>query len=1187
MLTWTMPSYAGIGISTQENTAFIRLARNIETAELGIPHPAGLVFSPAMNTFHVVSASATDQSLSSYINLTAITPFEESVGSISIPVMNPDPINMAFDGVNGRLLILQPDGQKAYTVPAGSNGRLKPAMFSYHNIKSWKLDCPRGIVVDQNSGQIFVLNSSGTRLVRIMPAANGALENAAVTEVDLKLLGLVESQGLAFDPLTGHLHLLSRTKLLLYELTQSGQIAAIRDLSSFGIIDPQAMVMAPSGDMTDDPQQMSLYLADSGLSKDGQTNHAATDGKESGTGQIVELSFVEPAALAESTFTSELIHIIDTSAFLPPSPDPAGLEIITSSNTLLISDSEVEETSIWSGVNLFETTLSGSLVNTSSTLAFTKEPTGIAYNPSNQHIFFSDDDKKKVFEINPGGDGLCGTKDDIRTYFSTSAFNSNDPEGLAYDSPSGSLWIVDGTNAEVYQVMPGDNGIFDGVSPGGDDLVTSFDTSWWGILDPEGICLNSATGNLYVVGRPANAVAEFTATGNLVQIIDISAAAPSKPAGMGCGLGSMNPAATVMYISDRGIDNDTDSTENDGKVYELSLPPVSANTSPLVVINSPTNGASYNLGTSITFSGTANDVQDGNLSAGLKWTSSRDGLIGSGASFNTTGLSAGSHTVTAAVTDRGGLTGSAQVSFVVNTPPVVSISSPVGGGTYPLKTSVTFSGTASDVQDGSLSAGLKWTSSRDGLLGNGASFITAGLSAGRHTVTATVTDSGDLTGAGQVTFLVADTPPVVNISSPVGGGTYPLKTSITFSAAASDLQDGNLSAGLKWTSSRDGLIGSGASFNTTGLSAGSHTVTAAVTDSGGLTGAAQVTFLVADTPPVVNISSPLDGGTYPLKISINFSAVASDLQDGNLSAGLKWTSSRDGLLGSGASFSTAGLSAGSHTVTAAVTDSGGLSGSAQVTFLVADTPPAVSISSPKDGFSCTLGTSITFSGTANDFQDGDLTAGLTWTSSRDGQIGSGATFSTSGLSAGTHTVTAAVTDSTGHTGSAQLTVQVTVITAFSPSDDALVSKATSTTNYGSAATLELIKSKDARNSYLKFTLSGLAGTVTNAKIRLYSVPKSSMGGSAYLVSNNYKGTTKPWTESGLIWKNAPTLPSTRLSTVGAVSANTWVEFDVTAAVKGNGTYSFALSTSSSSLTVYNSRQAGLNQPELVIETLND
>ena len=89
------------------------------------------------------------------------------------------------------------------------------------------------------------------------------------------------------------------------------------------------------------------------------------------------------------------------------------------------------------------------------------------------------------------------------------------------------------------------------------------------------------------------------------------------------------------------------------------------NTAPFVSITSPSNNFSAPLGSTFNFAGTANDDNDGNLSASLSWSSSLNGVIGSGASFSTATLSEGTHTVTASVTDTGSLTGSASVTVTV------------------------------------------------------------------------------------------------------------------------------------------------------------------------------------------------------------------------------------------------------------------------------------------------------------------------------------------------------------------------------------------------------------------------------------------------------------------------------------------------------------------------------------------
>ncbi len=88
-----------------------------------------------------------------------------------------------------------------------------------------------------------------------------------------------------------------------------------------------------------------------------------------------------------------------------------------------------------------------------------------------------------------------------------------------------------------------------------------------------------------------------------------------------------------------------------------------------------------------------------------------------------------------------------------------------------------------------------------------------------------------------------------------------------------------------------------------------------------------------NTPPSVSINSPANNASFPSGTLINFSGSASDAEDGNLTGSLVWTSSRDGQIGTGGSFSVV-LSDGTHTITASVTDAGGLTGSASITVVV-------------------------------------------------------------------------------------------------------------------------------------------------------------------------------------------------------------------------------------------------------------
>jgi len=213
-------------------------------------------------------------------------------------------------------------------------------------------------------------------------------------------------------------------------------------------------------------------------------------------------------------------------------------------------------------------------------------------------------------------------------------------------------------------------------------------------------------------------------------------------------------------------------TNHEGCVYVGgSTTPPPTNTAPTVTISQPKDGDTFSSGIAITFTGTASDAQEGDLTAKLQWTSNlEEGSIGSGGTFSKI-LTPGTHTVTASVTDSGGLKGSSSVTITVqpsgNTRPVVAITLPTTGASFDEGSVISFAGTATDTQDGDLTDSLVWTS--DGTqIGTGGTF-TATLSPGTHTLTASATDSGGLAGSASITVTVRSS----------GGGSTQLVVTVT------------------------------------------------------------------------------------------------------------------------------------------------------------------------------------------------------------------------------------------------------------------------------------------------------------------------------------------------------------------------------------------------------------------------
>ena len=121
------------------------------------------------------------------------------------------------------------------------------------------------------------------------------------------------------------------------------------------------------------------------------------------------------------------------------STDPAGIAYVPGQG-LFVSDSEVEETPFFRTTNLWKLQPDGSLIESSSLLNFTSEPTGLAFDSSTGRLYVSDDDKFKIFWVDPANPTVKLGEFGLEHL----ALSTSDPEDVAVNPNNGHLFIVNG-----------------------------------------------------------------------------------------------------------------------------------------------------------------------------------------------------------------------------------------------------------------------------------------------------------------------------------------------------------------------------------------------------------------------------------------------------------------------------------------------------------------------------------------------------------------------------------------------------------------------------------------------------------------------------------------------------------------------------------------------------------------------
>jgi hypothetical protein len=145
--------------------------------------------------------------------------------------------------------------------------------------------------------------------------------------------------------------------------------------------------------------------------------------------------------------------------------------------------------------------------------------------------------------------------------------------------------------------------------------------------------------------------------------------------------------------------------------------------------------------------------------------------------------------------------------------------------------------------------------------------------------------------------------------------------------------------------------------------------------------------------------------------------------------------------------------------------------------------------------------------------------------------------------------------------------------------DAEVRQSSGNSNFGSAGSMNVIAtSGSTRESYLKFIVTGVVRPIQSATLRVFATNGSTNGPAVFTAGSG-------WTENGITWNNRPSRTTTPTDDKGQIVNNTVVNYNVTALVSANGTYTFVIAGGSSSDgTEFASRQNSnqSRRPQLII-----
>jgi uncharacterized protein YjiK len=196
---------------------------------------------------------------------------------------NKEPAGNAIDPVTGNLFVSN-DGKKLMHEATISSDGQTCTLVRTVNMATYGVVDPEGIAVGEiapGQKRLFVADGTNKEVWVISPGPNGVFNGAGSSgddkvdrHFDTAVLGLRDPEGIDYHPSRGTLFVVSRGDSIIAEISITGMVQQVFDISPFNIDEPAGIGIGPGSTNSND---MNIYLAARGLDNNDFPNE--NDGK--------------------------------------------------------------------------------------------------------------------------------------------------------------------------------------------------------------------------------------------------------------------------------------------------------------------------------------------------------------------------------------------------------------------------------------------------------------------------------------------------------------------------------------------------------------------------------------------------------------------------------------------------------------------------------------------------------------------------------------------------------------------------------------------------------------------------------------------------------------------------------------------------------------------------------------------
>jgi Bacterial Ig domain len=266
--------------------ASFTLVQTVDLSQLNppSPDPAGITYMPGPDRLLVSDIDVDELPIFQGVNLYQMTTTGSLTATgVTTPFSN-EPAGMGFNPATGTLFLSDDNKDRVFIDLPGADGRhgTSDDQVTFFSTAAFGSGDPEGVEYETNSGHLFVADGAGREVYEVSPGTNGTFDGVpasggddVVTHFDLNQFGVVDGEGIGHDAFRDTLIIADRASKRIFEVTKSGQLVQIIDISTIpGIRNPSGVTLAPA---SDNSGQMNYWIVDRG--RDNSADPNENDGK--------------------------------------------------------------------------------------------------------------------------------------------------------------------------------------------------------------------------------------------------------------------------------------------------------------------------------------------------------------------------------------------------------------------------------------------------------------------------------------------------------------------------------------------------------------------------------------------------------------------------------------------------------------------------------------------------------------------------------------------------------------------------------------------------------------------------------------------------------------------------------------------------------------------------------------------